>query len=538
MNKNLILAVLLSSAVYILWYSYVAKPPMPRQTDQSAQGPQAGQSAAPAGEPAYAQPAAETPAAPGSGPASDWPENSVTLELPKASYSFHPSGASIKSVVYQGPVAPVELILDPAPGFLSSFDNLRFSLKTKTADSVTFKASAPNGVLITKKFTLTGEDKINLLEITAANPETAPAVLGAWGLLVGPGLGTVKTEQKENPSLWGAKYTIQEEGKKHPSVIVLKENMRAGDWGWAGVDNRYFLAAVLGGDLKRDALALAHPEISGNKAPLLTIPFDTLTLAPKETRTWRVEFYIGPKDYKLLQTLGRGLDRSVDFGFFAPLAKLADSALGFFHGLTGNYGFAIVILSVLLQILLTPLSWKSYKAMAVMKKIQPEMQAIQARYKDDPKRMNTEVMELYKRHGTNPLGGCLPMLLQIPIFFALFTALRNSWPLHGAPFIFWIKDLSAPDTLFGHIPAAIPLLGGTAVGLLPLVMGGVMFLQQVMNPQTGGDPAQAAVMKWMPVIFTFMFLNFPAGLVLYWLINSVWGFAQTMILQKRTAAQG
>jgi YidC/Oxa1 family membrane protein insertase len=537
MNRNLILAVLLSSAVYILWYSYVAKPLTPQQAAPAGQALQAQQISAPGSAPGYTQPAAEMPAAPGAAAASDWPKNSVTLELPKASYSFHPSGASIKSVIYQGPVAPVELILDPAPGFLSSFDNLRFELKAKTRDSVTFAALAPNGVLITKKFSLSGEDKINLLEITAANPETAPAVFNPWSLSIGPGLGTVRTEEKENPSLWQAKYTIQEEGKKHPSVVTLKESQKAGDWGWAGVDNRYFLAAVLGGDLKRDALAIAHPELNGKKAPLLTIPFETVILAPKETRTWRIEFYIGPKDYKLLQALGRGLDRSVDFGFFAPLAKLADSALGFFHRLTGNYGFAIVILSVLLQILLTPLSWKSYKAMAVMKKIQPEMQAIQARYKDDPKRMNTEVMDLYKRHGTNPLGGCLPMLLQIPIFFALFTALRNSWPLHGAPFIFWIKDLSAPDTLFGHIPAAVPLLGGTAVGLLPLVMGGVMFLQQVMNPQTGGDKAQAAMMKWMPVIFTFMFLNFPAGLVLYWLINSVWGFAQTMILQKRTEAK-
>jgi YidC/Oxa1 family membrane protein insertase len=153
--------------------------------------------------------------------------------------------------------------------------------------------------------------------------------------------------------------------------------------------------------------------------------------------------------------------------------------------------------------------------MAVMKKIQPEMQAIQKKYKDDPKRMNQEVMDLYKRHGTNPLGGCLPMLLQIPVFFSLFTALRNSWDLHGAPFIFWIKDLSAKDPFY----------------VLPLVMGGIMFLQQNLSPQTG-DPSQAAMMKWMPVIFTFMFLTFPSGLVLYWLINSTWGFAQTMYLQK------
>jgi len=456
--------------------------------------------------------------------------------MPKASYSFHPAGASIKSIVYQGPVSPVELISAADPGFLSSFEGLRFALKSRTGDSVTFSARAANGVNITKKYTLSADDTIHLLEDTAANPETAPAVLGPWTLTIGPGIGTVKTEQKENPSVWKAKYTFQEPGKKHPTVVEMDENAKAGDWIWAGVDNRYFLTAVLGGGLQRDQLIFSHRELEGNKAPLLILPFDTVVLAPRESRTWKVSFYAGPKDYRLLQALGSGLDRSVDFGFFSPLAKLADSALGAFHRLTGNYGFAIIILSVLLQILLTPLSWKSYKAMAVMKKLQPEMQAIQARYKDDPKRMNAEVMELYKRHGTNPLGGCLPMLLQIPVFFALYTAIRNSWPLHGAPFILWIKDLSAPDTLFGHIPSAIPLLGGTAVGPLPLMLGGVMFLQQALNPQTGGDQAQAAMMKWMPVIFTFMFLNFPAGLTIYWLVNSVWGFAQTMILKKRTEA--
>ncbi|OGS53159.1 MAG: hypothetical protein A3J79_10405 [Elusimicrobia bacterium RIFOXYB2_FULL_62_6] len=309
-----------------------------------------------------------------------------------------------------------------------------------------------------------------------------------------------------------------ETGKKHPTIKKLKETGAAGDWGWAGINNRYFLAAVFGDGLKRGELGLAEPKIKDEKAPLLSIPFEASALAPKETKTWKIEFFIGPKDYKNLQQLGRGLDRAVDFGFFSPLAKLANSALGYFYEVTGNYGYAIVILSIILQLLLTPLSAKSYKAMAVMKKIQPEMQSIQKRYKDDPKRLNSEIMELYKRHGTNPLGGCLPMLLQIPVFFALFTALRESWNLHGAGFIFWIKDLSSKDPYY----------------VLPLVMGGIMFLQSHLNPQ-GGDPSQAAMMKWMPVIFTFMFLTFPSGLVLYWLINSIWGFAQTMYMKRHEA---
>ncbi|HOW89699.1 MAG TPA: YidC/Oxa1 family insertase periplasmic-domain containing protein, partial [Elusimicrobiales bacterium] len=303
MNRNLILAVLLSSAVYIFWYSYVAKPPMPQPNAAAQTDPQP---AAPAPSASVKGPAAEpsAPAAPAA--ASDWPRNGVTLDMPKASYSFHPAGASIKSIVYQGPVSPVELIPAADPGFLSSFEGLRFALKSRTGDSVTFAARAANGVNITKKYTLSADDTIHLLEVTAANPETAPAVLGPWTLTIGPGIGTVKTEQKENPSVWKAKYTFQEPGKKHPTVVEMDENAKAGDWIWAGVDNRYFLTAVLGGGLQRDQLIFSHRELEGNKAPLLTLPFDTVVLAPRESRTWKVSFYAGPKDYRLLQALGSG----------------------------------------------------------------------------------------------------------------------------------------------------------------------------------------------------------------------------------------
>jgi len=534
MQKNLILAVVLSSAVYILWYALIEKPrpkplaPAAQQSQNAGVQPSVSSSQSPVSGSQFPAAGSQFPAAgsqfpaAGSQPAatlkSDWQKNAVEIKLDKASYFFHAAGASVKSIIYQGPVAPLELIPEPSPGFLSSFENLNFTLKNRSHDSVTFSAPASNDITVTKKFTLNGKNRISLLEISASNAGSTTAELPQWQLKLGPGLGTVGNEKKENPSLWKAQYTIVEEGKKHPTVKTLKESRKTGEWLWAGIDNRYFLAAVLGGDLKSDELALSEPKIDDKEAPLLAIPVAAVGVAPQETRTWRVEFYIGPKDYRLLQELGHGLDRSVDFGFFSPLAKLANSALVYFYQLTGNYGAAIVILSVLLQIMITPLSLKSYKAMAVMKKIQPEMQSIQARYKKDPKRLNAEILELYKKHGTNPLGGCLPMLLQIPVFFALFTALRNSWNLHGAHFIFWIKDLSAKDPYY----------------VLPLVMGAIMFLQQHLNPQ-GGDPTQAAMMKWMPVVFTFMFLTFPSGLVLYWLINSTWGFAQTLYIQRRTA---
>ncbi len=512
MQKNLILAVVLSSAVYIGWYSFVEKKIQP----QIAQAKQQSQTAAQPG-------ASSTATAPAAQPEpaalpENWKKDAVTIKAGKAEYYFNSGAASLAGAVYEGPVAPVELVPDAARGFFSATIPAVFRLKAKNQDSAEFSGQA-GGLQVTKKFTFSPDNGLNTLQITALNASGKTQTLAAWELRIGPGLGTVKSEEKENAKLCKADYTFTEPGRKHPTLKELKDEPAQADWVWTGLNNRYFLAALAGGNFQNIRPLRRLEKVRENgKTPMLVLPMPAVELKPGEKRTWEAQFYLGPKDYTRLKTLGLGLDRSVDFGFFSPLAKLANSALAYFHKLTGNYGVAIIILSVIIQLLLTPLSFKSFKAMAVMKKIQPEMQSIQKKYKDDPKRMNQEVMDLYKRHGTNPLGGCLPMLLQIPVFFSLFTALRNSWPLHGAPFVFWIKDLSAKDPFY----------------VMPLVMGGIMFLQQSLNPQTS-DPSQAAMMKWMPVIFTFMFLSFPSGLVLYWLINSTWGFAQTMYLQKKMA---
>ncbi|MEA3307690.1 MAG: membrane protein insertase YidC, partial [Elusimicrobiota bacterium] len=391
----------------------------------------------------------------------------------------------------------------------------------KRSHSLGFESRTNKNFRIKKEYDFDRNSGINTLEISVSNLTSQNQMFDKWQLKMGPGLGTVENEKKENTKLWEAKYAVLEKDRKHPTVYEIDENTSIDNWSWVGIDNRYFLAAIIGNDDLADnkSILFDEPEIDDKEAPFISMPFASTMLRPNETKTWRIDFYIGPKDYEKLEDLGHGLDRSVDFGFFSPLAKLANSLLLYFFNLTGNYGFAIIILSIILQILMFPLSWKSYKAMNMMKKLQPELQSLQKRYKDDPKRLNTEVMAMYKKHGTNPLGGCLPMLLQIPIFFALFTALRNSWALHGADFIFWITDLSSKDPFY----------------VLPITMGAIMLLQQHVTPQTaGGDKGQMAVMKWMPVIFTFMFLTFPAGLVLYWLINSVSSFAQQLYLQKQS----
>jgi YidC/Oxa1 family membrane protein insertase len=197
------------------------------------------------------------------------------------------------------------------------------------------------------------------------------------------------------------------------------------------------------------------------------------------------------------------LEASVDFGTFSPVGKLILSAIYRLKALTGNYGVSIILLTLMLQCLLLPLTLKSFKAAQSMKKLQPKIARLQETYKGDPKRLNIEMMNLYKTSGTNPFGGCLPMVLQLPIFWALFTTLRNAYELRGSPFIFWIHDLSVHDPYY----------------ILPVVMGGGMFLQQRMTGASS-DPTQRQMMYIMPVMFTAMFMNFPAGLVLYWMTNS------------------
>jgi len=246
--------------------------------------------------------------------------------------------------------------------------------------------------------------------------------------------------------------------------------------------------------------------------------------------------YAGPKEYDSIKVLNVGLEHIVDFGFFSIIALPLFWVLKFFYQVIGNYGWAIVVLTILVRIPFIPLVNKSQKSMKKMQDIQPRMAEIREKYKKDPQKMQQEMMQLYKTHKVNPLGGCLPILLQIPVFFALYKILLITIELRHAPFMLWIKDLSAPDTLFGHLPLSIPLIGGFAIGPLPILMGATMVIQQKMTP-TSLDPTQNKVMMIMPVVFTFLFLNFASGLVLYWLMNNIFSIAQQFYVNQKLAKE-
>jgi YidC/Oxa1 family membrane protein insertase len=375
---------------------------------------------------------------------------------------------------------------------LATFPNQLFRI-TQSDHQAVMSAILDNGVHLTKTLRLSEKGYLQEISLHFENPGSHPVDLPSWEWGWGPGLGTAETEKKDNPRLIRAISL----GKIKTHVLKPGEYPDTGLW--SGIDNRYFLIAFI-------PPAESHPQfiVTGTKLDTRVALRETTSLPAHGGLALNYQLYAGPKGYTQLSKYGKGLENAVDFGTFSPIGKLILSAIYRLYGWTGNYGWSIVILTICLQTLMLPLTFKSFKAQLAMKQLQPKIAAIQAQYKSDPKRLNVEMMNIYKKTGTNPFGGCLPMLLQLPIFWALFTTLRNAYELRGTPFVGWIHDLSAPDPL--HV--------------LPVVMGVAMFFQQRMSG-AATDPTQKQMMTVMPIMFTVMFFNFPAGLVLYWLTNNL-----------------
>jgi YidC/Oxa1 family membrane protein insertase len=288
---------------------------------------------------------------------------------------------------------------------------------------------------------------------------------------------------------------------------------------WTSFEDKYFISAILPQKELPQQLLASKPNENTLSYQLL---FPVISLKPGESKTYTCALYLGPKEISILSKQGSKLEKCIDFGWFDIVAKPLLIAMDFFYRFCGNYGIAIILITVIIKILFWPLTHKSYQSMKDMQKLQPEMAKLKEKYKDKKEELNREVMGLYKKYNVNPLGGCLPILLQIPVFIALYNVLQNSIELRHANFIsFWINDLSALDPTY----------------ISPILMGASMFYQQKMTPSTA-DPAQAKMMLMMPVIFTFMFLSFPSGLVLYWLVNNVLSIAQQLYINKKSHDSG
>ena len=285
--------------------------------------------------------------------------------------------------------------------------------------------------------------------------------------------------------------------------------------GWVAAVQHQFVSAIVP---PKDAKYRFTMNLSGDQY-LLAATGPTLTVAPSSSATFDETLYIGPKLQTQLEKISPRLDRVADYGMLTVLAQPLFSALEWIHGVTGNWGLAIIIVTFLLKLLFYPLSETSGRSMAKMKLLSPRIKNLQETYKDDRDKLGRAMMDLYKREKVNPATGCLPMIIQIPVFFAFYQVLLESVEMRQAPFAFWIHDLSARDPLF----------------ILPAIMAGAMFMQYKLNP-TAADPVQQKVFMIMPLVMSFTFAFFPAGLVLYWVTNTLLSIAQQWNINRRIAA--
>ena len=283
--------------------------------------------------------------------------------------------------------------------------------------------------------------------------------------------------------------------------------------GWMAFLQHYFLTAwVAPADQATNYLARK----TSDGFYLFGFTGQSQSIASGATGIWQADFYAGPKDQVVLENIAPYLNLTVDYGFLWWIAIPLFKALTFFHDMVGNWGLAIILLTLLVKGLLSGFSAKGYRSMANMRRVAPAMKRLQERYANDREKLSKEMMALYQKEGANPLGSCLPMLLPMPVFLALYWVLLESVELRQAPFLFWINDLASMDPYF----------------ILPLLMGASTYLMQALSPQVG-DPMQARIMKLMPIMFTVLFLFFPAGLVLYWLVNNLLSLAQQTYIYRQ-----
>ena len=565
MEKRTLLAFALSFLVLILW-TYLMPQKAPVQKEKTASETEAPLGLSdPQGTPdrrPFEQATVSQEAAPRLIPKVDEKEVLVNTPLYKAVFSN--VGPTIKSFELKkyrkslDPDAPlIELVsfneiqimdLDPEDNISADFILMDFRTQSTASnvkgvyqtdqeminiepgfnpESLVFRAVSSDGLIITQAFRFYPDQYRIDLEMDVENP-TEMVARGVFTTRL-RALGA--REKKGYYSYVGLALLLNGELEEMEIEEVSEKKEVKGRIDWVAYEDDYFISAVIPEESSQ-GMFKGRLSLSGILEGTYLTP--SVVVNPAQHQSALYTLYFGPRDLEILKEVGHGLDRAIDFGWFDIIAKGFLYLLLFFNKYINNYGVSIILLTVLVKVILWPLSHKSYKSMKEMQKLQPIMAKIREKHKNDKQKMNQEMMSLYKTYKVNPMGGCLPMLVQLPVFFALFRLLGSSIELRHAPFLFWINDLSAPDRLF-HFSFSIPLMTPPyGIPVLTLLMGASMFIQQKMTP-TPGDPAQAKMMMFMPVIFTFMFINFPSGLVLYWLVNNILSIGQQYRILKSSA---
>lgn len=375
-------------------------------------------------------------------------------------------------------------------------------------------------VKITKRYTFTRGDYLINVEYLIDNQSTTPWSAQLYGQIKRDSQNFVKVSALEmNPFLGAAITTADEKYKKVTfSDMAEKEEKVGVQGGWVAMVQHYFISAWIPDAASQNTYHLR--KLGENDLYLMGFTGKVNEVAPGTQGTISAGFYAGPKDTKRLEQISPYLDLTVDYGWLWWVAKPLFWVLKFIHNLVGNWGLAIIGLTLCVKLLFFKLSATSYKSMAKMRKLAPKMAELKERLGDDRQKFSQEMMKMYKTEKVNPFGGCLPLLIQMPVFLALYYVLMESVELRHSPFFGWILDLSVKDPYF----------------VLPIIYGITMYFMQKLNPQPT-DPMQARIMQMLPLVFTFMFLWFPAGLVLYWVTNNTLSIIQQYIITKQIDAE-
>jgi len=392
--------------------------------------------------------------------------------------------------------------------FMPDADGLK--IEKNGSKQLTFNFISGQGYTVRKIYTFSSGEYGIKLETQVFNNSAAPLVGAIQHVMTYPAVPKVKNNRFDT----AGSYLFSDNSLQSNKIKDLSSASKRYDKTieWAGFADKYFLTAILS-----EKNSIASVELKKNNAGFFEsiVSSPQFTVNPGQSVTVAHRLFVGPKDIDILKAQGNSLELSLDLGWFKVIAMPLMYTLKFFYRYVGNYGIAIIIITIILKALFFPLTHKSYKSMKGMQKIQPEMAKLREKYKDDKDSMNKAVMELYREHKVNPMGGCLPMVVQIPVFFALYKSLMFSIELRHAPFFLWVTDLADKDPYY----------------VTPVIMGITMFVQQKMTPSQM-DPMQQKMMLALPVVFTFMFLSFPSGLVLYWLVNNVLTIGQQMYINK------